>query len=145
MPHMNDGHKIPIKIAASAGREVFLLPNGSVECGRVRYSGTRTREFKEIFLLIDDHLRRYRMNQRDVSGRCILSVEDLADYMVENWQRTITVERVMRLAAEARIRRMVTEQIFPVFMEYLNRQWRTKFRTMNDEERMRHPSADTLY
>jgi hypothetical protein len=145
MPHMNDGHKIPIKIATSAGREVFLLPNGSVECGRVRYNGTRTREFKDIFLLIDDDLHRYRMKHRDVSGHCILSIEDLADYMAENWQRTITVERVMRLAAEARIRRMVTEQIFPVFMEHLNRQWRTKFRAMSDEERIRHPSSDTLY
>lgn len=145
MAQTNDAERIPIKIATSAGRDVFLLPNGSVECGRVRYNGTHAREFKEIFRLIDEHLHRYRMKQRDVSGRCILSIEDLADYMAENWQRTITVGRVERLAAEARIRRMVAEQIFPVFMEYLNRQWRTRFRTMSDEERRRHPSSDTLY
>jgi hypothetical protein len=136
---------MPIKVATSAGRDVLLLPNGSVECGRVRYAGKHIREFKEIFLLIDDHLGRYRVKQRDVSGRCILTVEDLADYMTENWQRSMTVERVTRLAAEARIRRLVTEQIFPVFMDYLNRQWRIRFRTMSEEDRRRHPSSDTLY
>ncbi len=135
----------PIKIATSASRDVFLLPNGFIECGRVRYTGKHIREFKEIFRLIDDHLCRYRVKQRDVSGHCILSVEDLADYMVENWQRTITVQRVERLAAEARIRRLITDQIFPVFMDYLNRRWRAQFRRMSDDERMRHPSSDTLY
>jgi hypothetical protein len=134
-----------IKIATSAAKDVFLLPNGSVECGRVHYSGKHIREFKDIFQLIDDHLRRYRVKQRDVSGPCILTVEDLADYMTERWQRSITVERLTRLAAEARIRRLVTKQIFPVFMDYLNKQWRVRFRTMSEEERRLHPSSDTLY
>jgi hypothetical protein len=137
--------KPPIKIATSAGRDVLLYANGAVECGRVRYHGKRAHEFRDIYSLIDNHLRRYRINKRDVSGPRILSIEDLADDMVEKWQATITVSRVQRLAAEARIHRLIAELICPVFMNYLNSKWRREFPKMNDEERIRHSTADKLY
>ncbi len=137
--------KQPIKIATSAGRDVLLYANGTVECGRVCYRGKHTREFQDIYSFIDDHLHRYRISKRDVSGPRILSIEDLADDMVEKWQATITVSRVQRLAAEVRVRRLVTDHIFPVFMDYVNGKWRREFPKMNDEERIRHPTADKLY
>lgn len=135
----------PIKIAHAAGKPVFLHANGNVECGRVIYGGKYTREFKDIHHLIDDHLRRYRVRNRDVSGPRILSIEDLADRMVERWQRTISVSRIQRLAEEARIRRLVTQAIFPVFTDYVNRRWRSAFAKMSEEERALRSTADKLF
>src|ERR1022692_979239 len=133
--------RAPIKIATSAGRDIVLYANGTVECGRVRYQGKRTREFKDIHRFIDDHLQRYRISTRDVSGPRILSIEDLADDMVEKWRHTISVSRVQRLAAEARIRRLITDHLFQVFMNYVNSKWRREFPKMNDEEKRKHITA----
>jgi hypothetical protein len=137
----------PIKIATSAGRPVFLHSNGTVQCGRVTYRGRRhTQEFRDIYDYIDHYLRRYDLAKRDVSGPIrILTIEDLAEYMEERWQATITVKRVQRLAAEATVRRLVSERIFPVFMNYLNQKWRREFPKMSDEQKRQHPTADKLY
>jgi hypothetical protein len=137
----------PIKVATSAGRDVFLYANGAVQCGRVTYRGrSHVQEFRDIYKFIDHYVRRYRIAERDVSGPIrILTIEDLADDMEERRQATISVGRVRRLASEETVRRLVAERIFPVFMDYLNNRWRREFPKMSDEEKIKHPTADKLY
>ena len=64
---MEKAKKLPIKIAVSAGKEVFLHPTGIVQCGRVSYKGRYKARFKLYFDEIDRHLRNYRIRNRDVS------------------------------------------------------------------------------
>lgn len=138
---------LPIKIATSAGRDVLLYSNGTVQCGRITYQGrTHAQEFRDIYGYVNSHLSRYHLPSRDVSGAVrVLTIEDLAQYMEERWQDTITVGRVQRLAAEATVRRLVAERIFPVFMNHVNQKWRREFPKMSDEEKRKHPTADKLY
>src|SRR5437660_10742427 len=89
-----------IKIAVSAGHDVFLYPSGKVQCGRVTYSGRRKADFKAHYDRIDEHLRRYRIRNRDVSGYQIMCVEDLYEYMAQKWQRTITIDKVRHLTEQ---------------------------------------------
>jgi hypothetical protein len=136
----------PIKIATSAGKDVFLHANGTVQCGRVAYRGKHTQEFRDVYAFIDHYLHRYRMVNRDVSGELSIStIEDLAEHMEEKWQATITVRRVRRLADEVAVRRLVAERICPVFMDYVNSKWRREFLKMSDDEKFKHPTADKLY
>jgi hypothetical protein len=137
----------PIRIATSAGRDVLLYSNGTVQCGRITYRGrAHTQEFKDIYSYIDYYLDRYHLVSRDVSGAVrVLTIEDLAQYMEERWQASITVGRVQRLAAEAAVRRLVAERIFPVFMNHVNQKWHREFSKMSDDDKREHPTADKLY
>jgi hypothetical protein len=89
-------------------------------------------------------IMRYPGIKRDQSGEKILFVGQLLDDMESNWQKSVTIGRVRILAEQARIRSMVTMEIMPVFMGYLNRRWRREFKSMNEEERRQHTDAGTL-
>src|SRR5208282_6414319 len=111
--------KLPIKIAMSAGKDVFLYPTGVVQCGRVSYTGKLKRKFQRYFDEIDGHLRKYNARHRDVSDFQVMFIGDLLAQMELKWQRTITIDRIRRLAEQSDIREM-TNDISHEFMRYLN-------------------------
>lgn len=134
----------PITIAKAAGKPVVLAPSGKVTCGRITYEGKYTPRFKQLFHDFDAVIRRTRGISRDQSGEKLLFTEQILEHMELKWQRTVTIGRIRIFAEEARIRSIVTSEIMPIFMSYLNKKWRMEFVRMADDERRNHPTADTL-
>jgi hypothetical protein len=124
--------KIKIAHQGQADKPIYLLANGSVECGKFKYAGRYKEEFKLIFLKIYDLVP----GEQDVSNYKYWDAIKIYDnFVVANWLESVDAEQIEKFAIETEIRIML-ERIRAEFKLALGARWKRIFKNSdpNDPE-----------
>ncbi len=125
---------IKIKIAhqKQADKPIFLLSTGSIECGKFIYKGRYKKNFKSLFKrILDLAYTKPKNNILDVSTYRYWNALDIYDsYIVKNWQKTITAEKIHKFANETEIY-ILLENPRHEFKQAVSLKWKKIFKQLD--------------
>jgi hypothetical protein len=121
--------KIKVGQQQKAGKPVYLLPTGALECGRFRYEGRYKKRFKSIF-------NRICLLARTKPKDGVVDISDYKywdairiyqDYVVANWYKSVSAVRLERFATETEIVLML-EEVKREFKRAVGLKWKKEFK-----------------
>lgn len=130
-----------IKVAhqMQADKPIYLLPTGTIECGRFRYNGRYKKKFKAIFSRISSLAHtRTKDGVLDVSQyKYWDAIGIFQDYVVANWFQSVSAGRLERFAIETEIV-LILEGVKCEFKRALGLKWKKVFKN-SDPNNMNTP------
>lgn len=133
--------KIKVGQQQQAGKPIYLLPTGTIECGKFRYEGRYKRKFKSIFNTIYSLAHtKPKHGTLDVSGyRYWDAVRIYDDYVIPHWCKSVSAVRLEKFACETQVFLML-EDVRREFKRAVAAKWKREFKRRNpdDENRLWH-------
>lgn len=127
--------KIKIGQQNQAGKPIYLLATGDVECGRFRYEGHRKKQFKVIFDRIYSLAHtKPKDGILDVSDYRYWDAERIYnDYVCARWCKSVSATRLKKFAHETEIVLMV-RAIQPEFKRAVGLKWKREFQKRGPDD-----------
>jgi hypothetical protein len=121
--------KIKLGQQRQAGKPIYLLPTGVLECGRFRYEGRHKKKFKLIFsricLLANTRPRDGVVDISDYKYWDAMRIYQ--EYVVATWCKAVTARRMEKFANETEIVLMI-EGVKREFKRAVGVRWKTEFK-----------------
>ena len=120
--------KIKVGRQNQAGKPIFLLPTGVLECGKFRYEGRCKKQFRSLFSKIHSLAHtRPRDGILDVSTYRYWDAPRIYnEYVVPRWCRSVSATRLEKFACETQIIEML-RVIQAEFKRAVGLRWKKEF------------------
>ena len=127
--------KIKVGQQKQAGKPIYLLPSGIIECGKFRYEGRYKAKFKSVFERIYSLAHTKPKNGiLDVSGyRFWDAVRIYDDYVVPRWCKSVSAVRLEKFACETQIF-LILADVRSEFKRAVGAKWRREFKKRNPDD-----------
>jgi hypothetical protein len=127
--------RIKVGQQQKAGKPIYLLRTGAVECGKFRYEGRYRKKFKSIFEEICSLApTKPKDGVLDISGyRYWDAMRIYDDYVVARWCKSVSATGLEKFACETQIflmRRLIQSE----FKRAVGLRWKREFRRRNTDD-----------
>ena len=127
--------RIKIGQQEQAGKPIYLLRTGAVECGNFRYEGRYRKKFKSIFEKIYSLAHtKPKDGVLDVSGYLYWdAMRSYDDYVVARWCKSVSATRSEKFACETQIV-LLLRVIQSEFKRAVGLRWKREFQRRNTDD-----------
>jgi hypothetical protein len=133
MPNTSQ-NKLLIGHQDQADKPIYLLANGSVECGRYCYNGRHQQKFKQYYReIVDTDIARPKNGTVDVSDVAYWDAIDVYDrYVCQKWVKSVSAGKLKRFADETYVR-IRLKDIETEFKHATRARWLREFRARSGD------------
>jgi hypothetical protein len=127
--------KIKVGEQKQAGKPIYLLPTGVVECGKFRYEGRYKKKFKLIFERIYSLAHtKPKDGVLDISGYRYWDARRIyEDYVVARWCKSVSSVRLEKFASETEIV-LILAGIRREFKRAVGLKWKRELKKRNPDD-----------
>jgi hypothetical protein len=127
--------KIKVGEQKQAGKPIYLLPTGALECGRFRYDGRYKKQFRSVFSEIHSLAHtKPKDGILDVSTYRYWDAPRIyEEHVVPRWCRSVSATRLEKFARETQIVEML-RTIQAGFKRAVGSRWKREFQKRGPDD-----------